>query len=57
MKRKIIVGLAVYAVVFSIASAYVIRVIGNATGNLNRLITLHQVEILREHYLLQIRKV
>jgi signal transduction histidine kinase len=57
MRRKIIVGLAVYAVVFSIASAYVIHVIGKATGNLNRLITLHQVEILREHYLLQIRKV
>jgi len=57
MKRKIVLGLAIYSVVFSLAGVYVIRTIRTATTDLDRLITLHQVEILREHYLLQIRKV
>jgi signal transduction histidine kinase len=57
MKKKIAIGLAVYSVVFLLAGVYVIRTIRNATSSLDRLITLHQVEILREHYLLQIKKV
>jgi len=57
MKRKIAIGLAVYSVVFLLAGMYVILTIRNATTSLDRLITLHQVEILREHYLLQIKKV
>jgi signal transduction histidine kinase len=57
MKRKIVIGLAIYSVVFLSAGGYVIRTIRNATTSLDRLITLHQVEILREHYLLEIKKV
>jgi signal transduction histidine kinase len=57
MKRKIVIGLAIYSVVFLLAGGYVIRTIRNATTSLDRLITLHQVEILREHYLLEIKKV
>ncbi|MBP2678775.1 MAG: hypothetical protein H6Q82_1840, partial [Deltaproteobacteria bacterium] len=57
MKRKIVLGLAIYSVVFSLAGVYVIRTIQTATTDLDKLITLHQVEILREHYLLQIKKV
>src|SRR5512141_2480567 len=57
MKRKIAIGLAIYSVVFLLAGVYVILTIRNATTSLDRLITLHQVEILREHYLLQIKKV
>ena len=57
MKRKVAIGLAVYSVVFLLAGVYVIRTIRNATTSLDKLITLHQVEILREHYLLQIKKV
>ena len=57
MKRKIVLGLAIYSVVFSLAGVYVIRTIRTATADLDKLITLHQVEILREHYLLQIKKV
>jgi len=57
MKRKVIIGLAIYSVVFLLAGAYIIRTIRTATTNLDRLITLHQVEILREHYLLQIKRV
>jgi signal transduction histidine kinase len=57
MKRRIVLGLALYSVVFSLAGVYVIHTIRTATTELDKLITLHQVEILREHYLLQIRKV
>jgi signal transduction histidine kinase len=57
MKRKIIIGLAVYSIVFLLAGAYVIHTIRSATRSLDRLITLHQVEILREHYLLEIKRV
>jgi signal transduction histidine kinase len=57
MKRKIIIGLAVYSIVFLLAGAYVISTIRSATRSLDRLITLHQVEILREHYLLEIKRV
>ena len=57
MKRKIVLELAIYSVVFSLAGVYVIRTIRTATAELDKLITLHQVEILREHYLLQIKKV
>jgi signal transduction histidine kinase len=57
MKRKIVLGLTIYSVVFTLAGLYVIHTIRTATADLDRLITLHQVEILREHYLLQIKRV
>jgi signal transduction histidine kinase len=57
MKRKIVLGLTVYSIVFLIAGVYVVNTIRTATADLDRLITLHQVEILREHYLLQIKRV
>jgi len=57
MKRKVIIGLAIYSVIFLLVGAYIIRTIQTSTMNLDRLITLHQVEILREHYLLQIKRV
>lgn len=57
MKRKIAIALIAYSVVFLLAGGYVIFTIRNATTSLDRLITLHQVEILREHYLLEIKRV
>jgi signal transduction histidine kinase len=57
MKRKIVLALTVYSIVFLIAGLYVVNTIRAATTDLDRLITLHQVEIMREHYLLQIKKV
>ena len=57
MKRKIVIALTIYSVVFLLAGVYIIRTIRTATTNLDRLITLHQVEILREHYLLEIKRV
>ena len=57
MKRKVIIGLAIYSVVFLLAGWYIIHTIRTATISLDRLITLHQVEILREHYLLEVKRV
>ena len=57
MKRNVVIVLSAYFVVFLIVSGFLIRSIHVTMENLNRLLTLHQVEILREHYLLQIRKV
>jgi signal transduction histidine kinase len=57
VKKKIIIGLAVYAVVFSLGGIYLLNTLGDATAELDNLVRLHQVEILREHYLLEIRRV
>jgi signal transduction histidine kinase len=57
MKRKIIIGLAVHTAVLLAAGAYIATTIGSAADEVDRLLTLHRVEILRGHYLLQIKKV
>jgi signal transduction histidine kinase len=57
VKRKIVIGLAIYSAVFLLAGIYIVLNIRSTTANLDKLIELHQVEILREHYLLQIKRV
>ncbi len=57
MKRKIIIGLGIYTFVFLLAGLYILKVVNETTAKLDNLITLHKVEILREHYLVQIRRV
>src|SRR3972149_11355976 len=55
MKKKIIVGLSLYAFLFALVGIYIIGSIESATSKFDNLIKLHQVEILREHLLLNIR--
>jgi len=57
MKRKIIIGLGAFTVAVMLPSLYIALAIRSSTNNLDRLITLHQVELLREQYLLQIKRV
>jgi two-component system cell cycle sensor histidine kinase/response regulator CckA len=57
MKRKIIVGLGVFSIIFLFGGLYIITTIESATATLDNLITLHRVEILREKLLLQIKRV
>jgi PAS domain S-box-containing protein len=57
MKKKIIIGLGVFSVIFLLGGLYIITTIESATATLDNLITLHQVEILREQLLLQIKRV
>ena len=56
MKRKIIIGLAVFALIFILGGIYVVVSIELTTHTLNNLIKLHQVEILREQLLMDAKK-
>src|SRR5512147_3099108 len=57
MKRTIILGLGIFLVLFVVGVAYIIFSIERSTSTLDKLIVLHQVEILREHLLIQIKRV
>lgn len=57
MKRRIVFGLCIISAIFLAGGAYIVFAVESATQRLDKLITLHQVEILREHYLLQIKNV
>lgn len=57
MKKKILIGLGVLSLLFMLIGAYIIVTVERATSRLDHLVKLHQVEILREHLLLQIKRV
>jgi signal transduction histidine kinase len=57
MKKKIIIGLSLFTLIFFLATVYVIINIQSTTSGLDNLIKLHQVEILREHLLIHISRV
>ena len=57
MKKKIITALVSVSLVFLAGGIYIVITIETATATLDHLIKLHQVEILREHLLLQIKRV
>lgn len=57
MKRKIVAALSIYSLIFLLGGIYIIVTTEKATSTLDRLIMLHQVEILREHLLIHIKTV
>jgi PAS domain S-box-containing protein len=57
MKKKVIVALGFVCLVFIAGGAYIIIAIETATSKLDQLITLHQVEIMREQLLIRIKHV
>ena len=57
MRLKIIIALSIFALILSLSCIYIISTIEKTTSGLERLIMLHQVEILREHLLIQIKRV
>jgi PAS domain S-box-containing protein len=57
MKKKIFIALTVVCLIFLMGGTYIISTIERDTSKLDNLITLHQVEILREHLLIQIKNV
>jgi PAS domain S-box-containing protein len=57
MKRKIIIGLVLFSLVFISGGTFIITGIEKATRDINDLIMLHQVEILREKLLIQVQNV
>lgn len=57
MKKKIVVGMALNSLFFALIGISIIITIENATSELDELIKLHQVEILREHLLVSVKGV
>jgi PAS domain S-box-containing protein len=57
MKKKIFIALTIVCLIFLMGGTYIIATIERDTSKLDDLITLHQVEILREHLLIQIKNV
>jgi two-component system NtrC family sensor kinase len=57
MKKKIILGLTASSVLVLLVGLYIVYTIHIGTAKLNDLIRLHQVEILREQFLIQIKRV
>jgi len=57
MKKKIIIGLSIFSWIFFLGGIYMVSTIEKTTAKLNEIIMLHQVEILRERLLIQIKRV
>jgi PAS domain S-box-containing protein len=57
MKKKIFIALGLVCLIFISGGVYIVTTIQDATSELGYLIKLHQVEILREHLLIQIKNV
>ncbi len=57
MKKRIVIYMSIIIVLFLAGGAYTFTSIESATSKLGLLMKLHQVEILREHLLIQIHKV
>jgi two-component system sensor histidine kinase AtoS len=57
MKKKIIIVLGVVSMLFLLGGVYLISVIDDNASRFEKLITSHQVELLRERLLLNIREV
>ncbi|MEJ2254553.1 MAG: PAS domain S-box protein [Nitrospirota bacterium] len=54
MKKKIAVVLSVFCLAMLVAGAYIIVAIERSTSSLGDIIEMHQVEIIREHLLIQL---
>ncbi len=57
MRKKILIGLGLFSLIFILGGTYTIISVEQSIAKLNTLIKLHQVEILREHLLIQVKKV
>jgi len=55
MKKKIFIASGIVCLIFLMGGVYIITTIKKSTAELDNLIRLHQVEILREHVLFQIK--
>jgi signal transduction histidine kinase len=56
MRRKIIIGLALFCLIFLISGLAVVRTIEETTADLNNLLLLHQVELVREQLLIELKR-
>src|SRR5512136_845359 len=56
MKKKIIISLILFSLIFLASGLYIIGTIESASDKTANLIRLHQIEILREHLQLEIKR-
>ncbi len=56
MKRKIIIGLLIFFLVFISSGFYLIRNIEHVTSSLDGLLMLHEVELIRQRLLIEIKR-
>ncbi len=57
MKKKIFIGMSIFFVIFLLSGIYIIYRIEMATSELDNLVMLHEVALLREELLMHIKKV
>jgi signal transduction histidine kinase len=57
MRKKLLTGMILFSLISVIGGLYIISSIERATAIHKNIVTLHQAEILREHLLIQIKKV
>ena len=57
MKKLIITAVIIFCLINTVVGAYVIVSMEHATSKLNYVISLHQIELLREHLLIYLKKV
>jgi two-component system, NtrC family, sensor histidine kinase AtoS len=57
MKKKIIIGMSLFSLLFMVGGVYIIYTVQRATSKLDKLITLHEVEILRENLSIGVKRV
>jgi signal transduction histidine kinase len=57
MKKRILIGLAIFTSIFLVGGIYIISAIQKSTATLDRLIKLHQVAIMREQLLMDAKRV
>ena len=56
MKRKIIIGLVLFCLIFLVGGYAVVRTIEQSNADLNNLVLLHQVELVREQLLIELKR-
>jgi signal transduction histidine kinase len=56
MKKKIIISLALFSLIFLASGLYIIATIESASDKMTNLVRLHQIEILRERLQLEIKR-
>ncbi len=56
MKKKIVIGLSAFSLIFILSGIYAIVNIETTTSKLDNLIRLHQIEMVREHLLIEIKR-
>ncbi len=56
MKRKIIIALCVFSLLFLLGGIYIAVTIEQATSEVDNLLRLHRIEILREHLLIELKR-